>query len=34
MEKYEAPEIEVIVFDTEDVITSSGDNPIEFPDLP
>ncbi len=24
MEKYEAPEMEVILFDTEDVITTSG----------
>ena len=31
MEKYEPVEIEVIVFDTEDVITTSS--PIEFPDL-
>ena len=29
MEKYEALEIEVIKFDTEDVITNSGDT--EFP---
>lgn len=36
MEKYEHLEIEVITFDTEDVITTSGgnENPIETPDLP
>ena len=27
MEKYEPLEMEVIVFDTEDVIVTSGDNP-------
>ena len=32
MEKYEPVEIEIIEFDTEDVITTS--KPIEFPDLP
>ena len=32
MEKYEPLEIEVIVFDTDDVITTS--NPIETPPLP
>ena len=33
METYESLEIEVIAFDTEDVIVTSGGNPIETPDL-
>ena len=32
MEKYESLELEIIEFDTEDVITTS--NPIELPDIP
>lgn len=32
MEKYEAPEIEVIKFNTDDVITTSGDT--ELPEEP
>ena len=31
MEKYEALEMEVITFDTEDVITTSGDE-VEMPE--
>lgn len=38
MKGYETPEIEVIRFDTEDVITTSGcvdpDAPIELPIIP
>ena len=33
MEKYEALEMEVIKFDMEDVITTSG-GPVELPELP
>ena len=29
MEKYEQLEMEVIVFDTEDIVTASGDIPLE-----
>ena len=32
-EKYEQLEMEVIEFENEDVITDSGDNPIETPAL-
>ena len=32
METYEALEMEIIVFDSEDVITTSGD--INLPDMP
>lgn len=28
-EIYETPEMEIVEFDTEDVITTSGDNPID-----
>lgn len=32
MEKYESPEMEIILFDTEDVITTSpGDNNVSVP---
>ena len=34
MEKYEALEMEVIEFDTEDVITTSGGGDIELPEEP
>jgi len=36
MQKYESPELEVISFDAEDVITTSpvgGDQAVETPDL-
>lgn len=33
MEKFEYPEMEIIEFDTEDVITASGKDPIETPEL-
>ncbi len=29
MERYEAPEMEIVYFDAEDVITTSGDSPID-----
>ena len=29
MERYESPEMEVIVFDSEDIITGSGDIPLD-----
>ena len=31
--EYEIPEVELIYFDVEDVMTSSGDNLIDFTDL-
>ena len=36
MEKYEAPEMEIVEFETEDIITTSGDpDPgITLPELP
>ena len=34
IEKYEPVVLEIIVFDAEDVITASKDNPILTPDLP
>lgn len=33
MEKYEALEMEVIKFDMEDVITTSGGSEVETPDI-
>ena len=34
MERYEPLEMEVIWFDTEDVITTSTQNPVETPQQP
>ena len=34
MERYEPLEMEVIWFDTEDVITTSTQNPVETPPIP
>jgi len=34
MEKYLAPEIEIISFDSEDVITTSPPDSVEYPDVP
>lgn len=34
MEKYLAPEIEIISFDSEDVITTSSPDSVEYPDVP
>ncbi len=33
MEKYVEPEMEVILFESEDVITTSGEDPM-FPEIP
>ena len=33
MEKYETPVMEVIEFETEDVITTSGDDDITMPEI-
>lgn len=33
MEKYETPVMEVIEFETEDVITTSGDDAITMPEI-
>ena len=33
MEKYETPVMEVIEFETEDVITASGDDEITMPEI-
>jgi hypothetical protein len=34
MEKYLAAEIEIISFDSEDVITTSSPDSVEYPDVP
>lgn len=33
MEKYETPVMEIIEFETEDVITTSGDGDITMPEI-
>lgn len=32
--KYETPELEIVMFENEDIVTDSGDTPITTPPMP